>query len=58
MKVCLSSTYLDLRQHRAILARALRKSGYDVVMMEEYAARDQRVEFACTGQRVAQAALL
>jgi len=49
MKVYLSSTYLDLKRHRAIVARALRKAGYDVVMMEEYVARDERVEFACRG---------
>jgi uncharacterized protein DUF4062 len=49
MKLYLSSTYIDLKRHRARLARALRKSGYDVVMMEEYVARDQRVEFACKG---------
>jgi len=53
MKVYLSSTYADLKQHRATLARALRKAQYDVVMMEEYVARDARVEFACTGDVVA-----
>lgn len=53
MKVYLSSTYVDLKQHRATLARALRKARYDVVMMEEYVARDARVEFACTGDVVA-----
>lgn len=49
MKVYLSSTYADLQAHRATLARALRKARYEVVMMEEYAARDARVEFACMG---------
>jgi uncharacterized protein DUF4062 len=53
MKLYLSSTYIDLRRHRGILSRALRKSGYEVVMMEEYVARDQRVEFACKGDVVA-----
>jgi hypothetical protein len=53
MKLYLSSTYTDLKRHRAILGRALRKAGYDVVMMEEYVARDQRVEFACKGDVVA-----
>lgn len=53
MKLYLSSTYLDLKRHRAILGRALRKAGYEVVMMEEYVARDQRVEFACKGDVVA-----
>lgn len=52
MKLYLSSTYIDLKTHRATLARALRAAGYDVVMMEEYVARDQRVEFACTGDVV------
>ncbi|HEY2925794.1 DUF4062 domain-containing protein [Piscinibacter sp.] len=49
MKVYLSSTFTDLERHRAIVARALRKARYDVLMMEEYVARDQRVEFACRG---------
>jgi hypothetical protein len=52
MKVYLSSTFTDLKRHRAILGRALRKARYDVVMMEEYVARDQRVEFACQGDVV------
>jgi hypothetical protein len=49
MRLYLSSTYVDLVRHRAVLARALRKAGYEIVMMEEYVARDQRVEFACKG---------
>jgi Domain of unknown function (DUF4062) len=49
MKVYLSSTYLDLRKHRETVALALRKAGYDVVMMEEYVARDEITEFACQG---------
>lgn len=53
MKLYLSSTYIDLKRHRAVLGCALRKSGYEVVMMEEYVARDQRVEFACKGDVVA-----
>jgi hypothetical protein len=52
MKVYLSSTYNDLKRHREIVGRALRKSGYEVVMMEEYVARDQQVEFACMGDVV------
>jgi hypothetical protein len=52
MKLYLSSTYLDLKRHRDSLGRVLRKSGYEVVMMEEYVARDQRVEFACAGDVV------
>ena len=49
MKVYLSSTFNDLRRHRAIVGRALRKARYEVVMMEEYVARDEIVEFACQG---------
>jgi hypothetical protein len=49
MKIYLSSTYTDLKHHRGVVGRALRKAHYGVVMMEEYAARDQRVEFACQG---------
>ena len=30
----------------------MRKAGYEVVMMEEYVARDERVEFACQGDVV------
>jgi len=52
MKLYLSSTYIDLKRHRATLGRALRKSGYEVVMMEEYVAREQRVEFACKDDRL------
>jgi hypothetical protein len=49
MNVYLSSTYLDLRRHRRAVALALRKAQYQVTMMEEYAARDELVEFACQG---------
>ena len=49
MNVYLSSTYLDLRRHRKAVALALRKAHYRVTMMEEYAARDELVEFACQG---------
>ena len=49
MNVYLSSTYLDLKRHRKALALALRKAQYQVTMMEEYAARDELVEFACQG---------
>lgn len=52
MKIYLSSTYLDLKHYRAKVARALRKAGYETVMMEEYVARDKRVEFACQGDVV------
>jgi hypothetical protein len=49
MKVYLSSSFLDLKQHRQIVAIAMRKARYDVVMMEEYVARDEIVEIACQG---------
>ena len=49
MKIYLSSTYMDLKHHRAVVGKALRSAHYDVVMMEEYVARDQLVEFACQG---------
>jgi hypothetical protein len=47
MHVYVSSTFLDLERHRKVLARALRKAHYQVTMMEEYAARDELVAFAC-----------
>ena len=53
MKIYLSSTYRDLKDHRSMLATAMRKAKYDVVMMEEYVARDEVVEFACQGDVVA-----
>jgi hypothetical protein len=49
MKLYLSSTYEDLKDHRAFVAEYLRKNKHEVVMMEEYAARDKLVEFACQG---------
>ena len=49
MKVYLSSTFLDLEDHREKVAKALRKAIYDVVMMEEYVTRDELVEIACKG---------
>jgi len=52
MKIYLSSTYRDLKDHRSMLALAMRKAQYDVMMMEEYVARDQLVEFACQGDVV------
>lgn len=52
MNIYLSSTYTDLKRHRSVVGSALRKADYDVIMMEEYVARDQRVEFACQGDVV------
>jgi len=53
MKIYLSSTYADLKQHRARLAQALRQAHYEVKLMEEYSAHDARVEFACAGDVLA-----
>jgi Domain of unknown function (DUF4062) len=49
MKLYLSSTYKDLKDYRAFVAKYLRKNQYQVTMMEEDVARDELVEFACQG---------
>ena len=49
MQVYISSTFQDLKHHRQVLANALRKARFEVTLMEEYAARDELVEFACRG---------
>jgi len=49
MKLDLSSTYKNLKDHRAFVAEYLRKNQHQVIMMEEYVARDQLVEFAYQG---------
>src|SRR3954463_8105538 len=38
MKVYISSTYRDLRAHRAAVDHALRRMGHDVIGMEQYVA--------------------
>lgn len=38
MKVYISSTFEDLREHRAAVQKALRRMGHDVISMEEYGA--------------------
>ena len=38
----LSSTYEDLKEFREAVYKALKKSGYEVVAMEDYVAADQR----------------
>jgi hypothetical protein len=45
------SEYKDLLNHRIVnpVALALGKAEYEVVMMEEYPARNAIVEFACKG---------
>jgi Novel STAND NTPase 1/Sulfatase-modifying factor enzyme 1/Domain of unknown function (DUF4062) len=45
--IYLSSTYEDLAEHRRVVYDALRKSGYDVIAMEEYVAADERPLEAC-----------
>jgi hypothetical protein len=40
--IYLSSTYEDLAGHRQVVYQALRKSGYEVIAMEDYVATDRR----------------
>ena len=47
MKIYLSSTYEDLKDHRRTVFDALRQSGYQVINMEDYAARDDRPVNTC-----------
>ena len=47
MKVYLSSTFQDLRYHRAAVERTLRKMGHDVIGMEQYAAEGSRPVERC-----------
>jgi Domain of unknown function (DUF4062) len=46
-KIYISATFNDLEEHRAAVALALRKMGYLVRCMEEYAATDQRTDARC-----------
>ena len=45
--IYLSSTYEDLKDHRRVVFDALRKSGYQVIAMEDYVATDRRPVEAC-----------
>lgn len=45
--IYLSSTYEDLKEYRRAVFGALRKSGYQVVAMEDYAAADHRPVDQC-----------
>ena len=45
--IYLSSTYEDLKEHRMAVFNALRQSGYQVIAMEDYVARDDRPLAAC-----------
>jgi hypothetical protein len=47
-KVYISATYNDLKEHRAAVAHALRKMGYEVRCMEDYVATDERTDARCT----------
>lgn len=47
MKVYLSSTFRDLREHRAAVDRTLRSMGHDVIGMEQYAAEGSRPVKRC-----------
>ena len=40
--IYLSSTYKDLVEYRRIVFEALRKSGWEVIAMEDYVATDSR----------------
>ncbi len=45
--IYLSSSYEDLKDYRRVVFEALRRSGYNVIAMEEYVARDDRPVYAC-----------
>jgi len=47
MKIYLSSTFEDLKEHRRLAYRAMRGLGLDVVAMEDYVARDDRPVDRC-----------
>jgi Domain of unknown function (DUF4062) len=42
IRIYLSSTYVDLVEHRAAVARVLRQMGHEVIGMEEYVAEGAR----------------
>ena len=42
MRIYLSSTYTDLVEYRAAVARLLRQMGHEVIGMEEYVAEGSR----------------
>jgi hypothetical protein len=47
MRIYLSSTYTDLVEHRAAVARLLRQMGHEVIGMEEYVAEGSRPLARC-----------
>ena len=40
-RICVSSTYGDLKDHREHVYRALRQLSHDVIAMEDYVAADR-----------------
>jgi hypothetical protein len=48
-KIYVSSTYADLRDHRAATIGQLRRMQHAVTAMEDYTARDESSAVACTG---------
>lgn len=46
-KIYVSSTYLDLQEHRAQVERVIRRMGHEDVAMEYYVAEDQRPVAKC-----------
>lgn len=49
MRVYISSTFLDLREHRARTAQVLRRMGHTPVFMEDYVTEDKRPLEKCIG---------
>lgn len=47
MKVYISSTYMDLVEHRAAVDRTLRRMGHDVIGMEQYVAEGSKPVDRC-----------
>ena len=47
MKVYISSTFLDLREHRGKVAQVLRRMGHTPVVMEDYVTEDKRPLAKC-----------
>lgn len=59
MKVYVSSTFHDLREHRAAIDRALRRMGHDVIGMEQYVAEGTKPLDRCLADvRIADVYLL
>jgi hypothetical protein len=50
--IYLSSTYDDLKDHRAAVAQVLRRAGHTVIGMEDYAAYDERPRDKCVADVV------